>query len=97
MTIIFPHGNFLSTEISAESVTNIRWMLLRCIVTREFPDGQRDLVKMEITKLILHLEVSLSRTLQYIQQFPANYFQQLSFQTWFRLDEGFPDHGFQHT
>ena len=38
---------------------------------RVFPDGQRDLVQMEITKLILHLEVSLSRTLQYIQGFSA--------------------------
>ena len=46
---------------------------LRCIVTRVFPDGQRDLVQMEITKLILHLEVSLSGTL-YIQGFSTNYF-----------------------
>lgn len=43
---------------------------LQCIVTRIFPDGQRDLVQMEITRLILHLEVSLSRTL-YIQGFSA--------------------------
>ena len=40
---------------------------LQCIIaTRTFPCGQRDLVQMEITKVILHLEVSLSGTL-YIQ------------------------------